>query len=264
MGIGVEAAKEKRDFRSKMEGWTVGVAEGVDGGSYELVKEVEGVNPGFESCEVERVVAAAGKGLGDGAGKAPLLLTPLLSVASSKMAILFPPSDFPLPNPSKSGRLSIASSIESSEKMVMSPFFERLDLEAFPTVGLGSTTDPKNRLRLSSVGCPDLGDRSSRSSQSLARLGGRGSDIVDVRMWVLALLTTGGGADMGNRGSVRDRLRYGRAWLASQGPEFLWRVSCWLGEGVKQFTSSSAKGIRFLIYLSIGLDFLMSSEEAET
>jgi len=155
-----------------------------------------------------------------------LLKTFLLSVTSSKMGIFFPLFGFPLPNPSKSGRLSIASSTESSENIVMSPFLGRLGLDAFPTVGLGSSTDPKNRLRLSSTDCPELGDGSSGSSHNLARLGGRGSEIVGVRVWVLLLLIFVCGADLGSSGSARDRLRYGRAWLGSQGPAFRCRASC--------------------------------------
>jgi len=53
VGVDIGAAKEKRDFRFVIEEWIVRVADGVAGGSYELVSKDDCVSPGLESCEVE-------------------------------------------------------------------------------------------------------------------------------------------------------------------------------------------------------------------
>jgi hypothetical protein len=89
----------------------------------------------------------------------------------------------------------MASSIESSEKILISCFFDRLLLAFLPTVGLGSeTVEVKKGLGPSSAFL--LGDTTvSISAHNRTRFGGRGSEIVGARAVRTVWFRTGCGAD---------------------------------------------------------------------
>ena len=123
-----------RDLRDT--GVAVGAVEtGVDGSSTLLANDVAWVRLGIEVKLVAVETCRVGSVIG---------LVPSLVLLSSLNTCTF----LPELKPSKSGRLSIASSIESSEYMYTS-LSDFLVLAARPTDGLGFDDDSKNRLRSS-------------------------------------------------------------------------------------------------------------------
>ena len=100
------------------------------------------------------------------------------------------------------------------------------------------------------------------SSQRRARFMGRGSEIVGVRM-VRPVRRELAVTDRSWDGaSVKGRLMYGRAGSVTHGPELRRRTSCWLGEGVKQLISNSARGTRLALKKeSMGVPFIASPSD---
>lgn len=123
-----------RDLRDT--GVAVGAVEtGVGGSSTVLANDVAWVRLGIEV----KLVAVETCNVGSVVG----LVSSSILLSSLNTCIFLPESCV---KPSKSGRLSIASSIESSEYMYTS-LSDFLFLAVRPTDGLRSVVDSKNRLR---------------------------------------------------------------------------------------------------------------------